>query len=295
VTAQDPGIVKIYKNGALVYTSPASAYYCDTDGAFSIGGSNGPALSANHSQVVDEIGVWARPLTATEITNLYNGGNGNTYQSAVSTNPETSLKMNTVAPVTVGQEFNVPVYARSDIENSNVFAAKINFPANLLEVVSVNDDTSFITSWVEQFYDNQTGQLSLVGGVPNPGYKTNNTDAVMAVVRFKAKAAGTALIDMTSESQVFSNATNQNILQKTQDVSFVISGSGTASPSPAVSPSPSPVVSPSPSVLPSPSGSCATLKGDGNGDGYGYGSGYGDGYGYGVGYGDGDGSGSGHG
>ncbi len=232
VTAQNPGIVKIYKNGALAYTSPASAYYCDTDGAFSIGGSNAPTLSANHNQVVDEIGVWARPLTAAEITNLYNGGNGNTYQSAVSTNPETSLKMNTVAPVTVGQEFNVPVYARSDIENSNVFAAKINFPANLLEVVSVNDDSSFITSWVEQFYDNQTGQLSLVGGVPNPGYKTNNSDAVMAIVRFKAKAAGTALIDMTSQSQIFSNATNQNILQKTQDVSFTISGGTGASPSP---------------------------------------------------------------
>lgn len=181
---------------------------------------------------LDEIGYWGRALTQQEITNLYNGGQGNTYSLETTGTPETSLKINAVSSVSVGQEFNVPIYARSDIENSNVFAAKINFPADLLEVVSVNDDSSFITSWVEQFYDNQTGQISLVGGVPNPGYKSNNSDVVMAIVRFKAKAAGTALLDMTSQSQIFSNATNQNILQKTQDVSFPISGSGTASPSP---------------------------------------------------------------
>jgi hypothetical protein len=266
VTAQNPGIVKIYKNGALVYTSPASAYYCDTDGAFSVGGSNAPALSANHSQVVDEIGVWARPLTAAEITNLYNGGQGNTYQvSPESQTPETSLNLTTRSPINVGQEFAVTVLARSDIENSNLFVSKITFPTDLLEVVNIDDDLSFITSWAEQFYDNQTGQISLVGGVPSPGFKSNNVGSVMATIHFRAKAPGTALVDLTTASQIFSNSNNQNILQKTQDANIVITGSG-ASPSPAVSASPSPSAIASPSVVPSPSVNCLTLKGDGNGD-----------------------------
>ncbi len=268
VTAQNPGIVKIYKNGSLAYTSSASAYYCDTDGAFSIGGSNASFLSANHNQVVDEIGVWARPLTAAEITNLYNGGQGNTYQlPSESQTPETSLNLTSRSPINVGQEFAVTVLARSDIENSNLFVSKINFPTDLLEVVSIDDDLSFITSWAEQFYDNQTGQISLVGGVPSPGFKSNNVGSVMATINFKAKAPGTALVDLTTASQIFSNSNNQNIIQKTTDASIVITGTA-VSPSPNVSPSPiaSPSASVSPSPVPSPSESCSTMKGDGNAD-----------------------------
>lgn len=268
VTAQNPGIVKIYKNGSLAYTSSASAYYCDTDGAFSIGGSNASFLSANHNQVVDEIGVWARPLTAAEITNLYNGGQGNTYQlPSESQTPETSLNLTSRSPINVGQEFAVTVLARSDIENSNLFVSKINFPTDLLEVVSIDDDLSFITSWAEQFYDNQTGQISLVGGVPSPGFKSNNVGSVMATINFKAKAPGTALVDLTTASQIFSNSNNQNIIQKTADASIVITGTA-VSPSPNISPSPiaSPSASVSPSPVPSPSESCSTMKGDGNAD-----------------------------
>lgn len=268
VTAQNPGIVKIYKNGSLAYTSSASAYYCDTDGAFSIGGSNASFLSANHNQVVDEIGVWARPLTAAEITNLYNGGQGNTYQlPSESQTPETSLNLTSRSPINVGQEFAVTVLARSDIENSNLFVSKINFPTDLLEVVSIDDDLSFITSWAEQFYDNQTGQISLVGGVPSPGFKSNNVGSVMATINFKAKAPGTALVDLTTASQIFSNSNNQNIIQKTTDASIVITGTA-VSPSPNISPSPiaSPSASVSPSPVPSPSESCSTMKGDGNAD-----------------------------
>lgn len=264
VTAQNPGIVKIYKNGALVYTSPASAYYCDTDGAFSIAGSNGSGLSTNHSQLVDEIGVWAKPLTAAEVTNLYNGGNGNTYSAGVVvTNPETSLTIEAPATAAVDSTFIAEVKARTDKQESNLFVSKITFPANLLEVTSVDTTGSFVTSWAEKFYDNTTGQISLVGGVPNPGYKTTGTAMTAAKITFKVKAAGTANLDLTAESQIFSNATNTNIIEKTTDDSITLTGDGTT-------PSPSPVVSPSPSPVPSPSANasvnCLTLKGDGNGD-----------------------------
>ncbi len=264
VTAQNPGVIKIYKNGALVYTSGAVAYYCDTNGLFSIAGYN-PTLSANQSQLVDEVGVWARPLTAGEVTNLYNGGNGNTYTpGVVVTNPETSLAIEATASAAVNTSFVAEVKVRTDKQESNLFVSKINFPANLLEVTGVDTTGSFVTSWAEKFYDNATGQISLVGGVPNPGYKTTGTAMTAAKITFRVKAGGTANLDLTDQSQIFSNATNTNIIEKTTDDTVILTGEPGTSPSPAVSPIASPSVVPSPSS--NASVNCLLLKGDGNGD-----------------------------
>lgn len=229
----DGTTAKLYINGSLVKSAAIAGKMRRLDTGMNLW--MGRNLISNEAIYghVDEMGYWGRALTQTEINDLYNGGQGNTYTlEQTSTNPETSLKLSSRAPVATGQEFTVPVHARSDIENSNLFVAKINFPKDLLEVVSIDTDLSFVTSWAEKFYDNETGQVSLVGGVTNPGFKTNNADAVMANIRFRAKASGTALVDMTSGSQIFSNATNQNILQKTQDVSITITGS----PNPSASP-----------------------------------------------------------
>lgn len=299
----DGTTAKLYINGSLVTSSQVSGKMRRLDSGMNLWlGRNLISNQAIYGHL-DEIGYWGRALTQTEISNLYNGGQGNTYTLGTSnTQPETSLKLSSRSPVTVGQEFAVPVQARSDIENSNLFVAKINFPKDLLEVVNIDNDLSFVTSWAEKFYDNQTGQISLVGGVTNPGFKSSNADAVMATIHFRAKGAGSALVDLTSESQIFSNANNQNIIQKTTDTTIQINGT-------RVSPSPSPssvscntdndcaqgqtcqwvpvctggevncasVVhicqapaspSPSPSTpLPSPSvPNCSVLKGDGNAD-----------------------------
>ncbi len=262
----DGTTAKLYINGTLVQSFAVNGTMHRLDSGMNLWiGRNLISNEAIYGHV-DEMGYWGRALTQTEINELYNGGQGNTYTLQASTQPETSLILSGTSPVATGQEFTVPVQLRSDTENANLFVAKINFPASLLEVVGINDDNSVITTWAEQFYDNTTGQISLVGGVPSPGFKSNNTPASMATITFRAKATGTALIDMTSESQIFSNATNQNILQKTQDVSIAINTSNGASPSPVVSASPSPSAAASPSVGPSPSVNCLTLKGDGNAD-----------------------------
>jgi hypothetical protein len=230
----DGTATKLYINGSMVKSTAVTGKITRLNTGMNAWiGRNLISIEAIYGHV-DEMGYWGRALTQQEISDLYNGGQGNTYslEDTGSTSPETSLLVGARGGVSVGQEFTIPVYARSDIENANLFVAKINFPANLLEVISIDDNESFISTWAEQFYDNQTGQISLVGGVATPGFKSNNANALMAHVRVRAKAAGTALIDMTAASQIFSNATNQNILQKTQDVSFTISGGTGASPSP---------------------------------------------------------------
>lgn len=132
----------------------------------------------------------------------------------------------------------VALLIRSDIDEVNLFVAKIKFSSDILEVVSVKlpdiplgsqapiSSLSFIKNWVEQFYDSSSGVISLVGGVPSPGYKTNKEDfpGLMTVIFFRAKKAGTASVSFTNESQILRNIDNQDILTIKRDTEFKIEG-----------------------------------------------------------------------
>lgn len=201
-----------------------------------------------------------------------------------SNTPEVSFTLEKPSAVTIppGQEFSVKVLTRSDIDNANLWNATINFPKDLLEVVRFNKTNSFITNWTEEYYNNQTGEISLTGGVTNPGFKTNLTQAEMITIVFKAKDLGPANITLVDPSNIYRNSDNQKILQIKRNITVQID-TGPASPSPSpssssASPSPSPSLSPSPSPSPSSSPSPSPIispspspsprpKGDGNNDG----------------------------
>ncbi|MBI2338339.1 hypothetical protein HYU95_04110, partial [Candidatus Daviesbacteria bacterium] len=89
--------------------------------------------------------------------------------------------------------------------------------------------------WVEDFYDNTTGEISLVGGVPDPGYKTSvgGESALMATIVFSAKSLGTGTISFTNESEILSNLNNINILtiKRGYDVAIRVKPSPTPIPS----------------------------------------------------------------
>lgn len=69
--------------------------------------------------------------------------------------------------------------------------AKIIFPVDLLEVVSVSKSNSVFSLWVEEpTFSNASGILAFNGGVPTPGFTGPNGIALSVVV--KAKTAGQA-------------------------------------------------------------------------------------------------------
>jgi hypothetical protein len=74
------GKILIYINGSLanleVDTQNATSIYANTD-PFTIG--SGSTGSNSYDGIIDEVGVWNRILTSTEITALYNGGYGIQY------------------------------------------------------------------------------------------------------------------------------------------------------------------------------------------------------------------------
>lgn len=128
--------------------------------------------------------------------------------------------------VSMGSKFGVDIYARSDIDSSNLFAAKLKFPTDLLEVSDINlrDTQTFVKNWVEKTYDNLTGEISIVGGAPNPGIKTDSKAKayLMASVIFNAKKEGVAKVTFNNAAAIYRNSDNVNIISAKRGIDIKI-------------------------------------------------------------------------
>lgn len=143
----------------------------------------------------------------------------------------------------VGDRITASVLVKSDNDAANLFVAKMRFPADLLQVVNVDFKpkldvgqvatdgarTSFIsnwfvTNWVENTFNNNTGAVSLVGGVPNPGFQTSpdTEGALMADIIFEAKRPGSATVSFDATSSIYRNSDNANILKTKKDLDLEI-------------------------------------------------------------------------
>lgn len=131
-----------------------------------------------------------------------------------------------------GSVVKVDLYARSDIEAANLFSAKINFPADLIQVTSIellkevpqSPIKSIIQNWVENTYDNSAGTISLTGGVPNPGIKSEvGSPLYIATIIFQAKKEGKGTVSFADKSEIYSNLNNINILTIKRNLDLDIS------------------------------------------------------------------------
>lgn len=145
-----------------------------------------------------------------------------------------------------GEEIAVKLYARSDIEKANLFTAKMTFPKDIVEVRQIQRETDFPgggdnpnipINWIENFYDNTTGEMSLVAGVPAPGYQTQtgSGSVLMATIVFRAKALGQGTVAFADTSGILSNLNNINILtvKRNYDISVEVKPAPTPGSQPA--------------------------------------------------------------
>lgn len=136
---------------------------------------------------------------------------------------ETSLSLSSTSRVSVGKTLPVKVLIRSDIDAANLVAVKLKFPVNLLTVISITKDKTTIKTWVEEYYDNQTGEISLIAAVPNPGFKTDvGKNLTLATINFRAKAKGKTTISFLPDSAIYRNSDSLNILTTTRNLSFTV-------------------------------------------------------------------------
>jgi len=82
VNVSDKGPIEIYRNGVIgtYYTNTFYGVFATPGTPLNIGGINGVYSRPTAMKgVIDEVGIWSRPLSQIEVSTLYNNGNGKTY------------------------------------------------------------------------------------------------------------------------------------------------------------------------------------------------------------------------
>jgi hypothetical protein len=119
----------------------------------------------------------------------------------------------------VGKTFTVDLTVNNNIDAINAASAKITFPKDALQVVSVSKKGSFISLWAEEpSFSNEKGTVSLEGVALNPGF--NKATGKVLSITFKALQAGNVSISVVSGS-VLANDGNATDVLKTTGSAFV--------------------------------------------------------------------------
>ncbi len=114
-----------------------------------------------------------------------------------------------VTQVAPGKNFSIRVSVNTQGKTINNAEAIVNFPTDLVQVVSVSSSGIF-SLWVEPpAFSNSAGTISFNGGVPNPGF--TGSGQVMTAV-FKAKKAGTAKFSLSGTAIRENDGLGTNIL-----------------------------------------------------------------------------------
>jgi hypothetical protein len=148
--------------------------------------------------------------------------NSNSPQSSSSAQPVSKKTaefiLNSTKTVKVGDQFQVLVQARSDQETVNLFAAYLNFSQDKLQVVRLETEPAakyIVKLWADQKFNNDQGTVSLIGGLPTPGYQSakNQQPGQIATIVFKAVSPGSAEIALGEKAAIYSNTTNVDVLK----------------------------------------------------------------------------------
>lgn len=137
-----------------------------------------------------------------------------THAASLSINPASSK-------ISTGNIVSVKVAVGTQGKSINNSEAKIIFPADLLEVVSINKSSSIFSMWVEDpKFSNITGMISFNGGIPNPGYVGENGEIIS--VAFRAKKPGVASVVFSDSAVRENNGLGTDILTLKQPASIQI-------------------------------------------------------------------------
>lgn len=121
---------------------------------------------------------------------------------------------------TAGGTFTVRVAVNTEGQSVNAAEGEIAFNPNDLSVVSVSKGGSIFTLWpVEPSYSNSGGSVSFGGGAPS-GYKGGS--GTIVTVTFRAKHAGTTMVDYRTGSVLAADGKGTNILSGMRGASYTV-------------------------------------------------------------------------
>ena len=123
----------------------------------------------------------------------------------------------------------VDVYVKSPVDQVNLINAQISFDPALVIIDKVATESAELSQrspfnkWLEASFDNTKGNISIISGVPNPGIRTGDTageKVYLATLHLKPQALGTAILQVTPESQILRNSDNINIFKTGNDLAL---------------------------------------------------------------------------
>ena len=117
------------------------------------------------------------------------------------------------------------VLVNTDGATINTAAATIEFPTDLLQVMSVSESSSIFSLWVQNpAFSNADGTITFTGGLPSPGY-TGASGEVVSIV-FMAKKQGTASIIFSNSSVLQNDGFGTDVLTATEPATITITAGG---------------------------------------------------------------------
>jgi hypothetical protein len=131
----------------------------------------------------------------------------------------------------VGNIFTVNILVNTQDVSVNNAEALLNFPKDLLEIVSISKSGSIFSLWVEEpVFSNSSGTLSFNGGVPTPGF-TGFSGKALSVV-FRVKKIGSASVIFSSASVRANDGYGTDVLTGTGPANFNLSKAVEKTPTP---------------------------------------------------------------
>ncbi|MDR3558752.1 MAG: hypothetical protein P4L61_04435 [Candidatus Pacebacteria bacterium] len=135
--------------------------------------------------------------------------------------------------VSVGNLVSVSINVDSAGVAINTAGATIQFPTDLLEVMSVSQSPSIFSLWVQNpVFSNTDGTVSFTGGLPTPGYVGQNGQIVTIV--FRARKAGSASVVITNGSVLANDGSGTDVLTAQGSATIKIGASTPETPAIAV-------------------------------------------------------------
>lgn len=120
-----------------------------------------------------------------------------------------------------GTNFSVNINVASPDQAMNAASARINFPTDKLQVVSISKTGTIIDFWAQEpTFSNTTGEIRLEGVALTPGYK--GASGRIITVTFKGKNTGLANVKFASSSILANDGIGTNILTNVADATFTI-------------------------------------------------------------------------
>ncbi len=113
--------------------------------------------------------------------------------------------------VSAGNILSVKVVVGTQGKSINNAEGTVQFPSDILDVISISKNSSIFNLWVEEpKFSNLEGKVTFNGGIPNPGYTGENGEILS--ITFRAKKAGIASVNFSDAAVRENNGLGTDIL-----------------------------------------------------------------------------------